>query len=102
MMTYTFYPKYRRLLNKKMSSPTAANNAFAGSLASMSAHIASHPLDTVRVRIAVQYDFIEYPSIRRTFSAIYKIEGCGGFYRGLFTTLIGAIFRAGVGFGIYE
>ena len=108
MMTYTFYPKYRRLLNKKLITSsnktymTNINNAFSGSLASMSAHILSHPMDTIRVRIAVQYEFIEYPSIYSTFCSIYTMEGINGFYRGLFTTLIGAIFRAGVGFGIYE
>ena len=101
MLTYSLYPKYWGLLNE-YGVNTKIKHALSGSLASMNAHIITHPLDTVRVRIAVQYGHIEYPSILSTFKSIYNIEGINGFYRGLSTTLIGAIFRAGIGFGIYE
>ena len=102
MITYTLYPKYNKLLNKYGLFEYKLEKALSGSLASMNAHLLTHPLDTVRVRIAVQYGHIEYPSIYKTFKTIYDYEGINGFYRGLSTTLIGAIFRAGVGFGIYE
>eukprot|EP01083_Nonionella_stella_P154426 497545_1 len=101
MITYSLYPKFQRLLDKHIHT-THLNKAFAGSLASMNAHLITHPLDTVRVRIAVQYQTIEYRSIQDTFRLIYGTEGTHGFYRGLSVTLFGAIFRAGVGFGVYE
>eukprot|EP01084_Bolivina_argentea_P214072 363479_1 len=101
MMTFTFYPKYRRVLNDIFGT-NYMNNAISGSLASMSAHIISHPLDTIRVRIAVQYEMIEYPTIQSTFCSIYFKEGANGFYHGLPITLLGSIFRAGIGFGLYE
>eukprot|EP01084_Bolivina_argentea_P107524 192255_1 len=101
MITYTLYPMYQRLLNDKMNTPNL-NRALAGSFASINAHIITHPLDTVRVRIAVQYESIQYPNIYQTFQSIYSNEGINGFYIGLSTTIVGALFRAGVGFGLYE
>ena len=103
MLTYTLYPKYSRLLNEKCGVKNKKLiHGFSGSLASMNAHIITHPLDTIRVRIAVQYGHIEYPSISSTYKSILSTEGINGFYRGLSTTLVGAIVRAGIGFGIYE
>ena len=102
ILTYSLYPKYLRLLTQSDRLQSTLAKGLAGSLASMNAHLLTHPLDTVRVRIAVQYDAIQYPSIGRTFSVIYAHEGINGFYRGLSTTMVGAIVRAGIGFGMYE
>lgn len=101
IIVYTLFPMYNRTLNRLFDS-RKMNNALSGSLASLNGHIITHPLDTVRVRIAVQYHHIEYPSILETAKTIHSHEGINGFYRGLSTTIFGAIFRAGVGFGIYE
>jgi len=108
IIVYTLFPIYTRTLNCMLTTESNAkvmrklNNSFAGALASLNAHIITHPLDTVRVRIAVQYQHIEYPSIMQTAKTIRAQEGINGFYRGLHTTIFGAIFRAGIGFGIYE
>eukprot|EP00485_Elphidium_margaritaceum_P000241 CAMPEP_0202695262 /NCGR_PEP_ID=MMETSP1385-20130828/8902_1 /ASSEMBLY_ACC=CAM_ASM_000861 /TAXON_ID=933848 /ORGANISM="Elphidium margaritaceum" /LENGTH=322 /DNA_ID=CAMNT_0049351261 /DNA_START=23 /DNA_END=991 /DNA_ORIENTATION=- len=101
VLTYTLYPCAQRLLHRS-NMDARLIKSLSGSLASMSAHCLTHPLDTVRVRIATQYQTIEYPSIFHTFRSIWTHEGLNGFYRGLSMTLFGAVFRAGIGFGIYE
>ena len=73
-----------------------------GAIASVCCTLITHPLDTVRVRYAIQFQNIQHPSYTSFLSDVIHQGGYIAFYRGIVTTCFGAIFRGGVGFGIYE
>lgn len=109
ILIFSLYPIFRQTLSKSSLSysysirtTNVMLNALSGSLASLFTSLITHPLDTIRVRIAVQYGIIEYKSYVNTYRSIIANEGFHSLYYGLGVTLVGTVIRGGVGFGIYE
>lgn len=77
------------LLNMDLSlswiSPTAVGGAAAGIVST----IVCHPLEVIKDRLTVNRQV--YPTISLAFRKIYKDDGIGGLYAGIFPTLIGML-----------
>jgi len=108
-LTYTIYPKFQRFFTPILYSPSyskttnrALLHTVTGGVSAICSTIFTHPLDTLRVRIAVQFENIQYPTYTSLIKQTMKNEGLVAFYRGITTTCMGSVFRGGVGFGIYE
>eukprot|EP01083_Nonionella_stella_P005946 17162_1 len=101
ILMYTAYPKVRHGLSKQFPNHRKAVNSLSGSIASTIVTLVTHPIDTMRVRYAVQYLEMNYTSYHQTLSTMRK-EGMHSFYRGLWISSIGTVIRGGVGFGLYE
>ena len=116
-LVYTAFPMYYDMLLNDERSPFARVQtdqrnlplirSCAGAMSSFSVTLMTHPLDTLRVRIATQYaaasdNSLPYPSLIRGIRSIYSAEGLSAFYRGLNVSLMGTMLRGGIGFGVYE
>lgn len=73
-------------------------NFLAGSLAGISATIATYPTEFLRTRMAMQRDKIIYTSLTDAVRKIYAKEGIKSFYRGIFPSFVGVVPYKGTGF----
>ena len=97
IIVYTLYPKYYRALkehNIKIIKHSNEKNEFliktvSGSLTAFSATMITHPMDTLRVRTAVQYNEIIYTNVLGSFKKIFRDETVKSFYKGMPMTLLG-------------
>lgn len=85
-----------------LNNNKAMANALSGSSSLVFCTIFTHPLDTIRVRYAIEFENMRHGSYRSLFSDIMRKEGIISFYRGIVPTLYGCVARGGIGFGIYE
>eukprot|EP00730_Choanoeca_flexa_P011213 TRINITY_DN24055_c0_g1_i1.p1 TRINITY_DN24055_c0_g1~~TRINITY_DN24055_c0_g1_i1.p1 ORF type:complete len:313 (+),score=35.68 TRINITY_DN24055_c0_g1_i1:150-1088(+) len=88
---------YRRHLGE---SP--AVSFLAGSTAGISAVSCTYPVDFLRARMAYTVGKGAGHSVLYTARHIYQTEGLASFYSGIYPTLVGMIFYAGVSFGVYD
>jgi len=73
-------------------------NFVAGSLAGISATIATYPTEFIRTRMAMQRDKIIYSSLTDAVRKIYAKEGLKSFYRGILPSFLGVVPYKGTGF----
>lgn len=71
----------------------------AGGCAGIAATVATYPLDLLRARQAVGFNYKNYPSAVET---ILRKEGPKGLFRGLAPTVIGMVPYSAISFGTYE
>lgn len=95
---------YKKFLKTTFGPKSHSSKFFAGSLAGVSAVLATYPLDVVRARLAFQVTGEHvYTGIVHTMTSIVKTEG--GFralYKGLSPTIMGMIPYAGLSFYVFD
>mmetsp|Transcript_24742 Transcript_24742/g.74340 ORF Transcript_24742/g.74340 Transcript_24742/m.74340 type:complete len:274 (-) Transcript_24742:277-1098(-) len=99
-LLYMFQDSYKDFFKANLGQgqfPILAN-FLGGGLAGMSANVITYPLDTIRAR---QAGLVKSKSVVQIVGDTLKLEGVGGFYRGLTPSMIGAIPYEGLKFGCY-
>jgi len=106
---YTLYPQVYSQMEKLTKSHQHRDGyqvtirLASGFMTTAGVTLFTHPLDTLRVRMATQSPGkIRYSSIGGAARSIVASEGPMAFYRGLWPTLLGAGPRGGIGFGVFE
>ena len=104
-LVYSMYPHAERGMDRVLPADFGDGRSFAvrfgaGYVTLMAATLVTHPLDALRVRVAVNADVRQ--SLLAEVRAIVANEGVMVLYRGFMPTLIGAGPRGAVGFGIFE
>lgn len=109
---FLMYEKYGAMFKKKftdvIADPTGqrvACNLCSGSMAGMTAVVATYPLDVVRARLAMQSygkATTDYKGFLDALTRIPKEEGWRSCYRGMGATLIGVAPYTGLKFATYE
>jgi solute carrier family 25 phosphate transporter 23/24/25/41 len=72
----------------------------AGALAGMTGTALTHPLDTIRLRLALPNH--GYKGIGNAFVTVARVEGVGALYKGLIPTLAGIAPYAAINFASYD
>lgn len=107
---FLMYETYHDLLESE-KNPFLSMNApvvwtlGAGSLAGLTAVIATYPLDVVRARLAMQNEGVAstaYKGFIDCLRTIPREEGYGSLYRGMATTMLGNAPYTGLKFATYE
>jgi len=99
VIVYTLYPHCARAC-AFAEKETFASRFAAGYVTMVLSTLVTHPLDTLRVRIAVAG--ARHDTLVSSARAIYKADGASGFYSGFSATIVGAGPRGAVGFAIFE
>ncbi len=90
------------LLNPGERDLPPALRIAAGGLAGGISVICTYPLDLVRARMAVQRDaFAVRGALRKNIKEVYRMDGIGGLYKGLFPTMLGIVPYSGLAFGTF-
>lgn len=97
IIVYTLYPYCAEACSLGREE-TFMSRFSAGFVTMVLSTIATHPLDTLRVRLSVQGGH----SLSSAARSIYLLDGASGFYSGFSATLIGAGPRGAIGFAIFE
>lgn len=92
--------QYKRLLASDDGHLTVGRRLLAGACAGMTATALTHPLDTVRLRLALPNS--GYTGMSNAFSTMLKTEGVRSMYKGLAPTLIGVAPYAALNFSAYD
>ena len=74
--------------------------AHRGALAGMTGTALTHPLDTIRLRLALPNH--GYTGISNAFVTVARVEGVGALYKGLIPTLAGIAPYAAINFASYD
>jgi len=101
VLVYTFYPHAASLSRRALGDVRESfwSRFAAGYVTMVAATCFTHPLDTLRVRLAVVESPASYGAAARD---LYRAEGARGFYGGFNATLAGAGPRGAVGFAVFE
>ncbi|KAG1674436.1 hypothetical protein FOA52_012964 [Chlamydomonas sp. UWO 241] len=91
---------YKRLLADENHELTLARRLTAGAFAGMTATALTHPLDTVRLRLALPKH--PYSGATNAVVTIARTEGLAALYKGLVPTLIGIAPYAALNFASYD
>jgi len=92
--------QYKRMLVTENGELTVARRLVSGALAGMTATALTHPLDTVRLRLALPTH--PYSGMTNAFITISRTEGPVALYKGLLPTLIGIAPYAALNFACYD
>ncbi|CAI7909402.1 unnamed protein product [Closterium sp. NIES-54] len=84
---FTSHEQYKILLAGPSGQLTVPQRLMAGAMAGMTATALTHPLDTVRLRMAMPTS--GYSGISHAFGTIIAKEGPLALYKGIFPTLLG-------------
>jgi len=100
-LVYSIFPHFEQLaIEQQIASPgTFAVRFLAGYATLFTATLATHPLDTLRVRISVTQGEATLTEVVRT---VGKQGGVRALYHGFGATLLGAGPRGALGFGVFE
>jgi solute carrier family 25 protein 42 len=109
-ITFTCFQRYQELLaslanSSGVSSPFSSHaiTFCSGSLAGITATIATHPLDLVRARAGAYWALQPlYPTAFTGMRRIYSAEGIRGLYAGLAPSVVGIIPYAGISFYLFD
>eukprot|EP00878_Enallax_costatus_P040744 GHUV01047106.1.p1 GENE.GHUV01047106.1~~GHUV01047106.1.p1 ORF type:complete len:202 (+),score=47.32 GHUV01047106.1:533-1138(+) len=91
---------YKRLLADDHGELTVPRRLLAGACAGMTATALTHPLDTVRLRLALPNH--PYKGAIDAASSMVRTEGVKSFYKGLAPTLVGIAPYAALNFASYD
>ena len=92
--------QYKRLLANADGELTVPRRLVAGACAGMTATALTHPLDTVRLRLALPNS--GYSGMGNAFTTMVRTEGTVSLYKGLVPTLIGIAPYAALNFASYD
>ena len=93
--------QYKRLVvNKETGELTVPRRLIAGACAGMTATALTHPLDTVRLRLALPNS--GYNGMTHAMMTMIRTEGTISLYKGLVPTLIGVAPYAALNFASYD
>lgn len=92
--------QYKRLLAREDGELTVPRRLAAGACAGMTATALTHPLDTLRLRLALPNS--GYTGLSNAFVTIIRSEGVGALYKGLAPTLVGIAPYAALNFASYD
>lgn len=92
--------QYKRLLADGSGQLTLGKRLMSGAMAGMTATALTHPLDTVRLRLALPTN--PYSGMTNALVTITKSEGVPALYKGLSPTLIGIAPYAALNFACYD
>lgn len=91
---------YKTLLADEHGKLGVPQRLLAGAMAGMTGTALTHPLDTVRLRLALPNH--GYKGMVHCFSTVYRMEGVGALYKGLGPTLAGIAPYAAINFASYD
>jgi solute carrier family 25 phosphate transporter 23/24/25/41 len=91
---------YKRLLSEGKEELSVSTRLLAGALAGMTASAVTHPLDTVRLRLAMPKH--PYSGLGNALATVTAQEGVKALYKGLGPTLIGIAPYAALNFATYD
>lgn len=91
---------YKRLLADEHGDLTVPRRLLSGALAGMTATTLTHPLDTLRLRLALPGN--HYKGAADAVSTIMRTEGVAALYKGLGPTLVGIAPYAALNFATYD
>eukprot|EP00899_Mesostigma_viride_P018841 jgi/Mesvir1/26959/Mv20677-RA.1 len=94
------HEQYKSLLATDNGTLTVARRLMAGALAGMTATALTHPLDTVRLRLALPNS--GYVGMTNCVTSMVAQEGVVSLFKGLFPTLIGIAPYAALNFASYD
>ena len=92
--------QYKRILANPEGELTVPRRLLAGACAGMTATALTHPLDTVRLRLALPNS--GYSGMGNAFITMVRTEGAISLYKGLVPTLIGIAPYAAMNFATYD
>ena len=92
--------QYKRLVATKDGELTVPRRLAAGAAAGMTATALTHPLDTVRLRLALPNS--GYTGMANAFASMARTEGVISLYKGLGPTLVGIAPYAALNFASYD
>lgn len=91
---------YKRLLANHDGELTVPRRLMAGACAGMTATALTHPLDTLRLRLALPNS--GYTGMTNALTTIVRTEGVVALYKGLLPTLVGIAPYAALNFATYD
>lgn len=91
---------YKRALANKDGELSVSRRLIAGACAGMTATALTHPLDTVRLRLALPNS--GYSGMGNAFVTMIRAEGMASMYKGLVPTLVGIAPYAALNFASYD
>lgn len=91
---------YKRLLANNDGQLTVPRRLMAGACAGMTATALTHPLDTIRLRLALPNS--GYSGMSNAFATVVRQEGMVALYKGLLPTLVGVAPYAALNFATYD
>ena len=91
---------YKKMLTPEGGKLGLKERLCAGAMAGMTGTALTHPLDTIRLRLALPNH--GYSGIAHAFSTVVKAEGFGALYKGLVPTLAGIAPYAAINFASYD
>lgn len=103
-ITFTVYEETKQYLTPYNFSDNSTN-VLSGSVAGFFGVACTYPLDVVRARLALQLEGMvqtSYTGVSDALVSIARQEGVLALYKGMGTTLIGAVPYQGLKFGAYE
>ena len=92
--------QYKRILANADGELTVPRRLVAGACAGMTATALTHPLDTVRLRLALPNS--GYSGMGNAFTMMVRHEGAVSLYKGLVPTLVGIAPYAALNFASYD
>lgn len=92
--------QYKRLMATPTGELTVPRRLAAGAAAGMTATTLTHPLDTVRLRLALPSS--GYTGMGNAFATMVRTEGPMSLYKGLVPTLVGIAPYAALNFASYD
>uniref|UniRef100_A0A061SE49 Solute carrier family 25 (Mitochondrial phosphate transporter), member 23/24/25/41 n=1 Tax=Tetraselmis sp. GSL018 TaxID=582737 RepID=A0A061SE49_9CHLO len=92
--------QYKRVFCTQEGELTVARRLLSGACAGMTATALTHPLDTVRLRLALPNH--EYRGTVDAIRTMVRAEGLGSLYKGLAPTLVGIAPYAALNFASYD
>lgn len=97
---FAAHDTYKAALADENGKLTTVKRLVAGSCAGMTSTFLTHPLDTVRLRLAMPNS--GYSSMTNAMTTMVKTEGPLSLYKGLFPTMVGIAPYAGANFLFYD
>ena len=91
---------YKKMLTPENGSLGLKERLCAGALAGMTGTALTHPLDTIRLRLALPNH--GYSGIGNAFTTVVRTEGVRALYKGLVPTLAGIAPYAAINFASYD
>jgi solute carrier family 25 phosphate transporter 23/24/25/41 len=91
---------YKSMLQDENGKLGVKERLLAGAMAGMTGTALTHPLDTIRLRLALPNH--PYKGMMNAFSVVYRTEGVRALYKGLIPTLAGIAPYAACNFASYD